>query len=102
MNLKRYVTLTRAGIMESLQFRLSAFIMVLGNLLYLTVTFFLWKSIYAAAGTETVSGMTFNDTLIYLVLATALFGFMDMYIVWEIGRSIQSGQIVLELLRPMQ
>ena len=102
MNLKRYVTLTRAGIMESLQFRLSAFIMVLGNLLYLIVTYFLWKSIYAAAGTETVSGMTFSDTLIYLVLATALFGFMDMYIVWEIGRSIQSGQIVLELLRPMQ
>ncbi|MBQ8927503.1 MAG: ABC-2 family transporter protein [Oscillospiraceae bacterium] len=101
MKLKRYLTLTRAGIIESLQFRLSAFIMVLGNLLYLIVVYFLWRSIYDSAGTDAVGGMTFTDTLIYLVLATALFGFMEMYAVWEIGRSIQSGQIVLDLLKPI-
>ena len=46
--------------------------------------------------------MTFYDTLIYLVLATALFGFMEMYIVWEMGRSIQSGKITLDLLKPIE
>ena len=46
--------------------------------------------------------MTFSDTLIYLVLATALFNFMEMYLVWEIGRSIQSGKIALDLLKPME
>ena len=75
--------------------------MVLGNLLYLIVVYFLWKSIYASAGTDIVNGMTFTDTLIYLVLATALFNFMEMYTVWEIGRNIQSGKIVLDLLKPM-
>jgi ABC-2 type transport system permease protein len=100
MNLKKYLTLTRAGIIESLQFRASAFVMVIGNLLYLTVVYFLWKAIYASAGTDVVSGMTFSETLIYLVLATALYGFMEIYAVWEIGRSIQSGAIVLKLLKP--
>ena len=99
--LKKYFTLTRAGIIESLQFRASAFVMVLGNLLYLIVVYYLWRAIYDAAGTDIVNGMTFNDTLIYLVLATALFGFMEMYTVWEIGRAIQSGKIVLDLLKPM-
>lgn len=99
--MKRYLTLTRAGIIEALQFRLSMLIMVLGNLLYLIVVYFLWKSIYASAGTDIVNGMTFTDTLIYLVLATALFNFMEMYTVWEIGRNIQSGKIVLDLLKPM-
>ena len=101
MNLKKYITLTRAGIMESLQFRLSFVIMVAGNMLYLIVTYFLWKAIYASVDTDVVNGMTFTDTLIYLVLATALYGFMEMYLVWDIGRSIQSGKIVLDLLKPM-
>ncbi len=101
MNLKKYLTLTRAGIIESLQFRASLFVLVLGNLLYLTVVYFLWKAIYASAGTDVVNGMTFSDTLIYLVLATALFNFMEMYTVWDMGRNIQSGKIVLDLLKPM-
>ena len=101
MNLKKYFTLTRAGIIEALQFRLSFLIMVCGNLLYLIVTFFLWKAIYASVDTDVVNGMTFTDTLIYLVLATALYGFMEMYLVWDIGRNIQSGKIVLDLLKPI-
>ncbi len=102
MNLKKYLTLTRAGIIESLQFRLGTFVIVAGNLLYLVVVYFLWKAIYASAGAETVNGMTFSDTLIYLVLATALFNFMEMYIVWEMGRGIQSGKIVLDLVKPIE
>lgn len=101
MNTKKYLTLTRAGIIEALQFRLSFLIMIVGNILYLIVIYFLWKAIYRSAGTDTVNGMTFSDTLIYLVLATALFNFMEMYTVWEIGRSIQSGKIVLDLIKPM-
>ena len=102
MNLKRNLTLTRAGVIEALQFRLSFVVIVIGNLLYLIVVYFLWKAIYASAGTDVVNGMTFSDTLIYLVLATALFNFMEMYTVWEIGRAIQSGKIVLDLLKPIE
>lgn len=102
MKLKKYLSLTRAGIIEALQFRLSTVIMVIGNLLYLIVVYFLWKSIYASVDTDVVNGMTFTDTLIYLVLATALFNFMEMYTVWEMGRNIQSGKIVLDLLKPME
>ncbi len=101
MNLKKYVALTKAGIMENLTYRLSTFIMIVGNMLYLLVAYFLWKAIYASSGTDYVNGMSFYDTLIYLTLATALFTFMEMYIVWEIGRNIQSGQIVRDLLIPM-
>ncbi len=102
MKLKKYLALTRAGIIEALQFRLSFVVMVIGNMLYLIVVYFLWKAIYASAGTDVVNGMTFSDTLIYLVLATALYNFMEMYTVWEIGRNIQTGKIVLDLLKPIE
>ncbi len=102
MKLKKFLTLTRAGIIESLQFRLGTVVIIAGNLSYLIVVYFLWKAIYASAGTDIVNGMTFYDTLIYLVLATALFCFLEMYIVWEMGRSIQSGKIALDLLKPIE
>ena len=57
MNLKKYFTLTRAGIIEGLQFRASAAVMVAGNILYLIVVYFLWKSIYASSGQDIVNGM---------------------------------------------
>ncbi len=101
MNLKRCFTLTRAGILEALQFRLSFLIMAIGNILYLILIYFVWKAIYASVDSDTVNGMTFTDTLIYLVLASALAAFMEMYVVWEIGRNIQSGKIVLDLLKPI-
>ena len=81
MKLKKYLSFTRAGIVEEMQFRASFIIMVVGNLLYLIVVYFLWKAIYASSGTDVVNGMTFSDTLIYLVLASALFNFLDLYTV---------------------
>lgn len=101
MNFRKYTSLLRAGIMESLHFRMSALVLFFGNLVYIAIIFYLWKAIYASSPTDVVNGMTFTDTLIYVVLASSLFFFMEMYAVWEIGRSIQSGKIVLELIKPM-
>lgn len=99
---KKYFALTRLGMLETIQWRLALFVMVLGNLLYLTLIYFLWKAIFASAGTDVVNGMTFEMTMVYLVLATSLYGVVELYLVWEIGRNIQNGKIVLDLLRPLK
>jgi len=101
MTPRKLIALTRAGIMESLQFRLGTFVTLFANLIYLVLVYYLWKAIYASSGTDVVNGMTFNDTMIYLILATALFNFLEMFIVWDMSRSIQSGKIILDLLKPM-
>lgn len=101
MNVKRYLALARLGMIEKLHYRLGTFVTLFGNLVYLVLIYFLWKSIYASSGTDVVNGMTLNDTLVYLVLATALFNFLEVFLVWEMSREIQSGAIVLRLLKPM-
>lgn len=101
LRISRYFVLTKASIMESLSFRASTVVSIIGNLIYLIVIYYLWKAIYASAGSDVVNGMTFYDTMIYLVLASALFTFMECYVTWWIGRNFQSGQIVIDLLRPM-
>ena len=102
MNPKRLIALTRGGIMESLYFRLGIFVTLFANLIYLVLVYYLWKAIYASSGSDVVNGMSFNDTMIYLILATALFNFLEMFVVWDMSRSIQSGKIVLDLLKPMR
>ncbi|MBP5180416.1 MAG: ABC-2 family transporter protein [Clostridiales bacterium] len=102
MSPKKLIALTKAGIEESLQFRLGAFVTLFANIIYLVLVYFLWKAIYASSGTDVVNGMTFEDTMIYLILATALFNFLEMYVVWDMSRNIQSGKIILDLLKPME
>jgi len=80
---------------------LGTLVIILGNLIYLVIVYYLWKAIYASVNTTVVNGMTFQDTLIYLVLATALFYFMEDYMVFLMGRDIQTGKIILNLLKPM-
>ncbi len=101
-NVKKLTALTRAGIMESLQFRLGTAVTLFANLIYLALVYFLWKAIYESAGTDTVNGMTFYDTMIYLILATAVFNLLEMFIVWDMSRAIQSGEIIMHLLKPMK
>lgn len=97
----KYFSLLRIGILEELQFRINATVKLFGNIIYLIIIYFLWKSIFKSSPTDIVNGMTFSDTMIYLVLASALFSTMEMYVTWHMGRSIQSGDIVLFFLRPM-
>ena len=96
------LALTKAGIIESLQFRLGTVVMLFGNLIYLALVYFLWKSIYESSGVDVVNGMTFHDTMIYLILAAAIFNFLEMFIVWDMSRAIQSGEIIMHLLKPMR
>lgn len=99
--IKKYLSLIRASILEGLAFRTSLIVSILGNMLYLIIIYFLWKAIFASSPTPVVNGMTFYDTMIYLVLASAMFQFMDTFVVWQIGRDYQSGQIVEYLVKPM-
>ena len=88
--------------MESLHYRLGTFVTLFANLIYLVLVYYLWKAIYASSGVDVVNGMTFTDTMIYLILATSLFNFLEMFVVWDMSRSIQSGKIILDLLKPMK
>ena len=101
MSIRKFLALTRAGIMESLHYRLGIAVTLFANLIYLVLVYFLWKAVYASSGVDVVNGMTFTDTMIYLILATALFNFLEMFVVWDMSRSIQSGKIILDLLKPM-
>lgn len=101
-SLKRYAAVLRGSIMEALSFRASTFLRIVGNLVYLLIIYFLWRAIFDSSPVDTVNGMSFYDTMIYLVLAAAMFNFMDTFVVYWIGDDYQTGQIVLYLTKPIE
>lgn len=99
--MKSAKSLIRMGMLDVLAFRAGCFVMFAGNLIYLTIVYFLWKAIFDSSGKDIVNGMTFSDTMIYLVLAGSMGTVMEVYLVWDIGRKVQQGNIVFDMLKPM-
>lgn len=99
--LKKYIAFIKAGLMEGMAFRATYFVVFFSNIVYLVIIYFLWKAIYASSPVDTVCGMTFQDTLIYLVLASSIFSFMETYLVFVMGNDVQTGKIVVDLVKPM-
>ncbi|NLK10366.1 MAG: hypothetical protein GX317_05330, partial [Staphylococcus equorum] len=62
-------------------------------------TFFLWKSIYS--GKEVINGMTFNQTMIYITFATALFGLFQTYVENYISCRVIFGSIIVDFVKPI-
>lgn len=100
-NIGRNIILTKMSIMEALNFRLSYFLTCIGNFVYFVIIFFLWRTIYESNQINKIKGMTLNDTIVYLVLTTAVYRTLDCFLVSSIDSDIKSGKISLDLLQPM-
>lgn len=99
--MKKYIAIIRGSIIQDLSFRASTFVRFIGNLIYLVIIYFLWKAIFDSSPADTVNGMTFYDTMIYLVLASAMTNVMNVFVVWQVGEDYQTGDIALYLTKPM-
>jgi ABC-2 type transport system permease protein len=99
--MRKYLALIRSGIMEMLAYRTSFVIKIAGNFIYIIIVYYLWKAIFQSAGVETVAGMTFPETMVYLVLASSLFAVMEVYLVWDMHNAVQSGKIISYLIKPV-
>jgi ABC-2 type transport system permease protein len=87
--------------MEVIQFKDWVFGILIGNIIYICIVYNLWKGIFVSSRTDSVNGMTFSDTMVYLVLASAIFTSMGSYLVWDMHSDIQSGKISLDIIKPV-
>ena len=98
---RKYISPVGQSIMRSLAFRTNCFTTFIGNLVYLIIIYYLWKAIFASVGTAEVCGMTFHETMVYLVLASAMYNFMNCWITYNLGEEYISGEIIIDLIKPM-
>lgn len=94
-----YLPLIRAGYMVSLVYRFGFLFSIVGNIVYLAVAYYLWKSIYQ--GRELLNGLTFNETFLYVGIGSAIFILLKTYADWFIHFEIQQGTIATYLTKPL-
>ena len=97
--MRTYLPVARATYMIGIVYRFGFLFTILGNIVYLGVAYYLWKSIYRYS--DTIRGLTFNETFLYVGLGSAIFILLKTYADWIIHYEIREGSIATYLTKPM-
>lgn len=97
--MRAYWPIARATYMIGIVYRFGFLFSILGNLVYLGVAYYLWKSIYRYS--DVIRGLTFNETFIYVALGSAIFILLKTYADWIIHFEIREGAIATYLTKPI-
>ena len=97
--MRSYFAVLRGSYMIGLVYRFGFLFSIAGNILYMSITYFLWRSIYQ--NRETLRGLTFNETYIYVALGSAVFILLKTYVDWQMSFDIREGMIATYLIKPI-
>lgn len=97
--MRSYLALTRGNFLVWMAYRFGFFFTIIGNIIYLGVAYYLWRSIYKHS--DVIRGLTFNETFIYIALGSAIFILLKTYADWIIGNEIREGIIAIYLTKPL-
>ena len=98
--MKKYLMIIRNSFMSSIIYRFHFFYTSLSNVFYIIVIYFLWRAIYKGSG-DSINGMTFNQTFLYLALAISIFCLFKTWTDWNMSYEVIDGTIVIHLTKPM-
>ena len=99
--IRKHFSLTRAGMLKAFSFRSGYLMNLAGNIIYMIIVYCLWRAIFSSVQFATISGMDFQNTVLYLFVANAILNLIDVNLVWNIGEDIKTGAICVDLLKPM-
>jgi ABC-2 type transport system permease protein len=97
--MRSYFPIARATYMIGLVYRFGFLFTIVGNIVYLGVAYYLWKSIYRYS--DVIRGLTFNQTFLYVGLGSAIFILLKTYADWFIHYEIREGAIATYLTKPL-
>src|SRR5512144_1627888 len=97
--MRSYWPVARATYMIGLVYRFGFLFAIFGNIVYLGVAYYLWKSIYRYS--DVIRGLTFNETFLYIGLGSSIFILLKTYADWIIHYEIREGAIATYLTKPI-
>jgi ABC-2 type transport system permease protein len=100
-DLNTYKTFTINSFQKNLAYKFSTIIYLIGEILVLIVTYYLWKGIFKSSGENIINGFNFSEMVVYVLISylTAQFAYTDVS--YEILSEVKDGSISINLLRPL-
>jgi ABC-2 type transport system permease protein len=99
MKIKPYISIIKNSIMAEMAYRGHFYFNLAGTLIYLVVSWFLWKAIYVNGGT--IRGLTFSSAYLYIGISMSISSIMSVNIDWVLNRAVSSGDILRFLTKPI-
>lgn len=97
---RTYKPFTRAGMLESVQYRANFICFLIGEIMSCFIMFFVWKAVFASSDSETFMGFSMEDMVIYLFI-TFLTGFLCFSDgTYAIAMEIRDGSIAMRMIKP--
>ncbi|MBN1440443.1 MAG: ABC-2 family transporter protein [Anaerolineales bacterium] len=97
--MRGYLAYLRGAMMVGVVYRAGFLFIVIGNVLYMIIAYFLWRSIY---GTNAVlHGLTFDQAILYVALGSTVFLLLKTYADYGMAGDIRSGAIAIFLTKPV-
>lgn len=97
--MRSYIPIARGTFMVGMVYRFGFLFTILGNIVYLSVAYYLWRSIYRYS--DVIRGLTFNETFLYVGLGSAVFILLKTYADWYVHYEIREGIIAMYLTKPI-
>lgn len=97
--MKKYLMICRNCFMSCIAYRFHFIFTAFTNGLYVILIYFLWQAIYK--NSPILGNMTFIQTFVYLACARSLSLFFQSWTDFNLSRKIISGDIIMNLLKPM-
>lgn len=97
--LRKYIRHILCAIQETMAYRASYFVNIISQSVSYIAIFFLWKAVYVAG--PTIGGMEWNDMQGYLLISLFTSALISGSSEFRVSRAIWSGNIAVELVRPM-
>jgi ABC-2 type transport system permease protein len=99
MRLKPYAMITRNSVMAGLAYRAHFFFFMIGTVIYIFVSYFLWKAIYAGGGS--IGGLSFTQAYLYVGISISLYGLMQSWTEWGMHQTVVEGDLIRFLCKPL-
>jgi ABC-2 type transport system permease protein len=96
---RKYVTLAKITMQNVVAYRFTYFISLLGSLIFIIAMFYLWKAIFD--NRETLSGFSWNEMKAYIFVTFLTNSLISWYSETRISRRIISGDVAMDLLKPL-
>ena len=95
----KYFSMFLMALQQALAYRGRTFMTLLANLIWVTMLYYLWSTVYA--GTGTIQGFSWTQMRSYILLSYAINMLVSFYSAGRMMAPIRTGEITQDLLRPL-
>lgn len=96
-----YIPFAKSEIQRSLAYRLSFIGSILWNILQIIIACYLWTAIFSSTSAKVMNGFTKNEMIVYIIISSLTAMTIGNGIEWVVGSEVQSGEIAINLIRPI-